>query len=303
MDIFGRKKGKSDYKTERLRQVSSSSADLNERSIPYDKLGPAGRAPVPISAPITNPTLTADGTEFNLYQQQRSRAERELAYAQARKNREEQKSQKELPASPSMSESSTLYDNPASTSTPRRSNPSTRTARSSATTAGRSPMVADFGSMPSPSSSGRPLSSATTRTESSRNSRYAPSVTSSDTHHARHLSSHFHLRTTQDDFDFPRPSDPAKIDALFDSMVERRGLRRELQNVNMSTDQKWQLVWSDEQKRYTEGQKSTTQSGDVIRTMDGEGSPLWFIKKFMDRSITHKQAQGLPVSLRSQDMQ
>src|ERR1700750_1843172 len=84
--IFGRKRAKT-------RQSSISGfAELNESaSAPYDKL-PSPRSPLPvgtisqgitagfISAPITNPTLTTDGTELNKFAMQRSKAEREKAY-------------------------------------------------------------------------------------------------------------------------------------------------------------------------------------------------------------------------------
>jgi cytokinesis protein len=311
--IFGRKKAKPD----RPRQVSSSSTDLNERSVPYDKLG-AGRAPVPISAPITNPTLTSDGTEFNLYHADKSRVERERLYAQARqaKAKAQQRS-----SSPSTSESSTVYENAlssSSTPTPRRTAPSTRTARSSTSTAygdkARSPMVADFGrATGSPtmstyrntaySANDRPTSSVTTRSDSKRESRYAPSTTSSDAH-ARHLSGHFHLRGNQDNFDFPRPSNPVEIEALFESMLERRDLGDIVgkNKGNMSLDQKWQLVWSDEHTRWQQAQKAPPQLADTAKQADVEGAPAWYIKKLMDKTITYKQAQGLPVSLRSNDV-
>src|ERR1700761_9397267 len=80
--LFGRKKS-------RQRQSSiSGSQDL--RSVPYDRVLPGppvtvSRASVPsnISAPTTNPTLTTNGTDLNLRTLQRTRAERERAYAAA----------------------------------------------------------------------------------------------------------------------------------------------------------------------------------------------------------------------------
>jgi cytokinesis protein len=311
--IFGRKKPKND----RLRQVSSSSSDLNERSVPYDKLGPAGRAPVPISAPITNPTLTSDGTEFNLYQMQKSRAERERAYVQARQAQTQAQAR---PSSPSTSDSSTLYDNSSSyssTPTARRTAPSTRTARASNASSAygdksRSPMGADFGAVSSPtlsthrstgytSSGDRPVSAMTSRSESNRSSRYAPSFTSSEANHARHLSNHFHLKANQDNFDFPRPSNPEDIETLFELLLERRDLG-DLRGKNMSIDQKWQLVWSDEHTRWQQAQKGVAEVAESAQKGDVEGTPAWYIKKFMEKTITHKQAQGLPVSLRSNDV-
>jgi cytokinesis protein len=301
--IFGRKKPKND----RPRQVSSSSTDLNERSVPYDKLG-AGRAPIPISAPITNPTLTADGTEFNIHHANKTRAERERAYAQAR----QAKSQAQPRASsPSTSESSTLYDNVPTTPkpTPRRTAPSTRTARSSNPAYGdkaRSPMMADFGgAMGSPTLSAyrdsvdRPLSATTSRSDSKRESRYTPSTTSSDVH-ARHLSNHFHLRSNQDNFEFPRPPNEQDIESLFELVVERRQLGDVVKH-SMNIEQKWQLVWSDEHTRWQQAQKAP-HLAESAKMAEVEGAPAWYIKKFMDKTITYKQAQGLPVSLRSNDV-
>jgi cytokinesis protein len=349
--IFGRKKPKNNER-ERARQVSSASTELSERSVPYDKLGPAGRAPIPISAPITNPTLTDDGTEFNVYQMKKSRAERERMYAQVRMQQEAQamglgQSQGQgqgqsnqgqygqVPESPATSESSTAWDNNSSvlsTPTPasRRSGAGARMSRSSNVSSSstydkaRSPMTADFNAVPSPTMSAyrgmtptsatgfntsfntdRPVSNTPSRATSNRYSGYAPSIAggssaTTETQHNRHLSHHFHLRN-QDAFDFPRPVHAEEIEALFEQMLERRDLE-ELRGKNMPLDQKWQLVWSDEHTRWSEAQKGPTQVPDAARTADVEGSPLWYIKKFMDKTITHKQAQGLPVSLRSHDI-
>ncbi len=74
--IFGRKKS-------RLRQSSLSGQDLH--SIPYDSVTPGPPVSVSrqanISAPITNPTLTMNGTSLNVHTMQRSRVARERVYA------------------------------------------------------------------------------------------------------------------------------------------------------------------------------------------------------------------------------
>src|SRR4051794_1025892 len=106
METFFRKKG-------RPRQTSASGQDLNERSVPYDKLGSSGRSPsaghsVPqglrgtsfISAPITNPTLTSDGTELNVFTVGRQRLDRD---------REDRARPKSPSTSISTADSSTLY--------------------------------------------------------------------------------------------------------------------------------------------------------------------------------------------------
>ena len=84
MDSLFRKKN-------RPRQSSISNGDnLGDKSIPYDKIQSSGRAPstvgpsrggLQISAPITNPNLTADGTDLNVNQLHKKRAEREREYA------------------------------------------------------------------------------------------------------------------------------------------------------------------------------------------------------------------------------
>ena len=112
--FFGKKKN-------RPRQSSASTNELSERSVPYHKLGPPSRSPVTvntvsqglrsnpgavISAPMTNPTLTADGTELNKFAMAKQRADRERVYRDA--------SPFGRPGSPSTSistaDSSTLYN-------------------------------------------------------------------------------------------------------------------------------------------------------------------------------------------------
>ncbi|KAH8108490.1 hypothetical protein DFH11DRAFT_1096304 [Phellopilus nigrolimitatus] len=151
--IFGRKKP-------RPRQTSAST-DLSERSVPYDKLGPATKSPIPvgtvsqglrtsaasssISAPMTNPTLTSDGTELNYYAIQRSRSERERLY---------NPSSRTLPKSPLMSASNstaTLSSEPSSSSSSSFTTVtnSNRVRRSEASSSGRrSPSMSDFGNYP-----------------------------------------------------------------------------------------------------------------------------------------------------------
>src|SRR5262245_1774275 len=110
--IFSRKKA-------RPRQGSLSSQDLNERSVPYDKLGPSPRSPIPvntisqglrgtpsISAPITNPTLTTDGAESIPFSISRQAADRERPYPSTSEDRHQLNSPN---GSVSTMESSTLY--------------------------------------------------------------------------------------------------------------------------------------------------------------------------------------------------
>jgi cytokinesis protein len=77
---------------------------------------------------------------------------------------------------------------------------------------------------------------------------------------------------------------------------------------NFNLEQKWQMVYNDEHTRWQEAQKGAVGRGrvyegnDSVPTQTLEGTPMWYIKKFMEKTINHKQAQGLAVSLRSNDL-
>lgn len=273
--LFGRKKGG------RPRQGS-----VSEYAVPYDRV-PASPKPTPvstvshglrgstaslISAPITNPTLTASGTEINKYAIQRAKQDRARAY--------------EL-------------------------SPEYNTAKSPN-------LVSDFGQMPpaspfqsafSPPNSAstmgtsRPMSNATTRSDSNRGSKYAPSIASSDG--GSHLSHHFyHSRHANgDDFNFPRPDTDEEIEILFANVKRTRDLG---DMPNMTLEQKWHIVYNDEHIRWEEDkqrekatrrQNETGQAAGIL-----QDSPEWFIRKFLDKTITAKQAGSLLVSLRSKEM-
>lgn len=295
--------------------------------MPYDKLGPASRSPMPvgtvsqgirnstattISAPITNPTLTNEGTELNLYAMSRSRSERERLYPQ---------SSKSLARSPYMSASNstaTLYSDGSSSSTSFTTiTDSSRLRRSEGSSLDkRSPNMSDFGSLPpsSPPTSYnmfhatvRPTSVTSSRSESNRASKYATSLAASESmqshySHASHIF-HHHKQGTQDDFDFPRPSDE-DVEALF----EQVRLKRDLGDLPpLSVEQKWQMVYNDEQLRWREEKKReevTKKQLDTGQTPASyaQDSPEWYLKKFLDQSITPKQAAGLLVTLRTGPM-
>ncbi|KAI0695404.1 hypothetical protein C8T65DRAFT_698692, partial [Cerioporus squamosus] len=76
---------------------------------------------------------------------------------------------------------------------------------------------------------------------------------------------------------------------------------------HLSIDQKWHIVYNDEQMRWGEERRREeqarrqTDSGQAAAPFS-EGTPEWYIKKFMDRTITPKQASSLQVSLRSKEM-
>ena len=316
--FFGKKKS-------RPRQSSvATNQGLDERSVPYHKLGPPQRSPVTvntmsqglrgnpstvISAPMTNPTLTASGTELNKYAIAKNRAERDRSYRDISPLRR--------PGSPSTSvstaDSSTLYNDPES--------PAPKTNARRFRQSESSSSVTDFG-IPSPTSpssrprtlmvdnsapSSRPGSVAPTiasqRTDDKRSSRYAASLSSYESHgHLSSISAHLH-RHGGSEFSFPRPDDDEEIEALFENIKRTRGLH---ELPNLTIDQKWNMVYSDEQLRWKEEKQREEQgrrqleSGQPAFSIDG--MPEWYIKKFMDRTITPKLAAGLLVSLRGNEV-
>lgn len=307
--LFGRRKTKT-------RQLSISAQDLNEVSIPYDKLAPP-KSPLPlgttsqglrstqfISAPITNPTLTADGTELNKFAIQRSRAERERAYENLRSS---------SPNTISTADSSTLYSEPNGSSS-KLYNPQSRIRKSDAS----SSSMPDFGHLsmngsgnqfPTSNSTGtvRPPSSMTTRSDN-RNSKYAASLSSSEAGSHLSISNLYHphrLYGSSHDggFEFPRPDTDEEIEALFDNVKRTRDLG---DMPNLSIDQKWHMVYNDSQIRWkedraraeqTKRQTDYRQPAPIVRE-----SPEWYIRKFLDRTMTAKQASSLLVSLRSKEL-
>lgn len=76
--------------------------------------------------------------------------------------------------------------------------------------------------------------------------------------------------------------------------------------MDLSLDQKWNLVHSDEQLKWRE----IRQQEEAARKQADSGappalieqSPEWYLRKFMDNTITSKQAGSLMVSLRSKEV-
>ena len=305
--LFGRKKA-------RPRQSSVSSQDL--RSVPYDRV-PAG-PPIPvsrqavtstISAPITNPTLTANGTELNINSIQRTRAERERAYAAASVTSLRSSSPH---ASLRTDDSSTLFSESVdSISNPPPSAVAARKLRQSGSSTGRRspsnhdtlPPIPATPSSPPPSSTSasfRPMSSATARSDN-RSSRHTSQTESHSSHNHLHFP-HLHKQGTMDDFNFPRPSDE-EIEAMFQHIVRTR----DLSNLPpLTIDHKWSMVESDERLRWKEDKAREEQAKKVPEQsrpgMIEEGSPEWYLRKFVERSITPKDASGLLVSLRGHEL-
>jgi cytokinesis protein len=307
--LFGRKKS-------RLRQSSLSSQDLH--SVPYESVSAGPPVPVnrstvtsTISAPITNPTLTANGTNLNIHSMQRSKAARERVYAATSTPTLRSSSPH---ASIATDDSYTLYSESAdSISNPHVSAAARKLRQSGSSSGRRSPSNHDsFHSLPplptssspppQPSASAtlRPSSSSTTRSDnrSSRSTFQTESHSSNSHHHFPHL----HRHGTMNDFVFPRPSDE-EIEALFENVVRTR----DLTNLPpLSIDQKWSMVESDERLRFNEEKVREEQAKKVPEQsrsgMIEERSPEWYLVKFMDKTITPKDASGLLVSLRGHEL-
>ncbi len=151
----------------------------------------------------------------------------------------------------------------------------------------------------------RPLSGAsvaTTRSESTRGSRYAASVSPFEPHH-HHLSNLYKHTSPTEEFNFLRPDNEEEIEMLFENIMRMRGLE---DIPHLSIDQKWHIVYNDEQMRWGEDRKREEQARKQNDAGQPpafvEGTPEWYIKRFMDRTITPKQASSLQVSLRSKEM-
>lgn len=316
--FFGKKKN-------RPRQSSVSNNELNERSVPYHKLGPSSRSPVTvntvsqglrgnsaavISAPMTNPTLTANGTEMNRYAVSKQRSDRERAYREG--------SGFARPGSPSTSistaDSATLYnesDTSAAKAFARRMRQSesgssmTDFGLSSPTSpSGKHKTLTADSAPPSSRPSSTMSSPLTPRSDDKRSSRYTSlSYESSHHGHLSSLSQHLSRHSPSEEFFFPRPDSDEDIEALFANTCRTRDIA---DIPNLTIEQKWKIVYSSEQVRWLEERqleeqaRKQTELGQTSSIM--EGTPEWYMKKFLDKTVTAKQAGSLQVSLRSKEV-
>ena len=343
--IFGRRKP-------RPRQSSPTESDLGGRSIPYDRLAPSAKSPIPvspvssnfsrstgISAPITNPTLTDEGTDLNIRKLQKGKAERDRIYeahyaqeaaaaVERQKQREQQQLELDLSVSPTKesSKARSISDMSVSSSTlagslvyptPRRKETPSEATLSPSTTKN---MMVDFGAYPpTPGPSSERLSPAahTQRTSYSRTTdastvrpRYPSSVTSNGSDYAS-VSSHLrdvlpipgvrHSVQPIEEFHFPRPQNPEEIEAMFGEVQSRL----EVDGSRLGLEQKWLLVYNDAQIRWKEErtrqaqQRKSAAQGSSSQPVYIKDTPEWYLKKFMDQTITAKHVGSLTVSLRT----
>ena len=294
-------------KKQRPRNSSISAQDLAD-SVPYDKLPSVTRSPLPvatvsqglrgntsvISAPLTNPTLTANGTDLNVNYQNlhRTRLEKDKAN----------------PARPdssfSTADSPTLYNEPLA-SFPGK-HPKTPTShklrKSEASTSSdrRSPSSSEFTPAPIPTSPSVPSSVLRAIHAQDNPSRFSSSTAHSDSH-STHLSHIFHKPHT-DEFFFPRPDNDEEIELLFARVAQQRDLHKV---GDLGINQKWGIVFAAEHMRWQEersrGEMARKQGDAGQAILSGEGSPEWYIRKFLDGTITAKQVSSVSVSLRGHE--
>ncbi len=295
----------------KTRPRQSSVSDLSDRAVPYHKLAPPQKSPVAggqvpiISAPMTNPTLTANGTELNKFAIDRQRQLREQAYRDASPGRPPP------PGSPTASistaGSSSLYGDTESS----RSRPSTSgrryreseaayTVTDATSTSGATSPRSMTKSFDMPSNS-RPTSTIVSPglEGDRRSSRHVPTLSSFDSRHSHlsNISSHLSRFSDREEFVFPRPSDE-EIEALFEGIRRDRGLPE----IPLSMDQKWSIVHSDEQLRWKEERDQAKRQNEFGSAASAEQTPEWYLRRFLDGTITLKQATGLQVSLRGKEV-
>jgi cytokinesis protein len=118
--------------------------------------------------------------------------------------------------------------------------------------------------------------------------------------HQSHLSQFYHRHHQSGIFQFPRPETDEEIELLFENVKRTRDLTV---LPNISVDQKWHMVYSDmqirwkEEKQWEEQSRKQNETGQSVAIMSA--TPEWYIKRFLDKTITAKQAGSLLVSLRS----
>ena len=307
-------------KKNRPRQSSVSTASELGASRPYEELAPSrspihvgttsqglrGSVPSVISAPNTNPALTIDGTELNLFTMHRSKQERDHLY-----NTHPATRPISPVNSPSTADSSTLYSESDKTYFHQRS--TTSVSETSVSSGRQSPSVSDFGGYhlqrkSSSQQTPRPTSRTTTRSDRmSANTRSIVSDSSSQHHHSSHVGNALHVvrhGIFAEEFHFPRPDNDEEIEVLFQEIKRSLDLGDNMPNMNI--DQKWQMVYNAEHLRWSEERRHEHQTKRQAETGQSvpfvEGSPEWYIQRFMDRTITQKQASSLEVSLRSNQL-
>ena len=101
-----------------------------------------------------------------------------------------------------------------------------------------------------------------------------------------------------DEFVFPRPANHRDIENMFEGVRQQR----DLGDVNMTIEQKWETVhahekdkWNQRKRNEAQQQKSAAKGNGLI----AKDIPEWYITKFIDKTITAKHVGSLTVSLRT----
>jgi cytokinesis protein len=136
------------------------------------------------------------------------------------------------------------------------------------------------------------------------NTRSIVSDISSPHHHSTPIGNALHAvrhGILAEEFHFPRPNNDEEIEVLFQEIKRSLDLGDNMPNITI--DQKWTMVYNAEHLRWSEERKQSRKQAEVgFSAPYAEGSPEWYIQKFMDRTITPKQASSLEVSLRSNQL-
>lgn len=129
-------------------------------------------------------------------------------------------------------------------------------------------------------------------------------VSDPPSHHSTHIGNALHAvryGMHAEEFHFPRPDNDEEIEVLFQDIKRSYDLGDNMPNTTI--DQKWAMVYNAEQRRWSEERKQTKKNAEAGFSVPFiEGSPEWYIQRFMDRTITMKQASSLEVSLRSNQL-
>lgn len=182
--------------------------------------------------------------------------------------------------------------------------------------------LADFGTYGSssryqhPTSSKQGLKSPSEGSQGTSKTRYASSLMSNGSEHTTTFADHLrdqlagatgHSRNSSysvnEEFHLAKPDNPQEIEAMFERVRASRGIP---DVGNMTTDRKWQLVYHDEHLRWQEERKRAAHikravlQGQNNAPSYEKGSPEWYLKKFMENTITPKQVSQLNVSLRTE---
>jgi len=267
----------------------------------YDKLSPSHRIPTHarttsqtlrgsasrlISAPATNPTLTSDTDLSPLITDRLTREQEQAMPLPGIKRHSFRKSPT------TVTDSSTIYSESDESYSHRRS--PTSIGETSVSSGSGSPSFSDFGGHHSQGKgpnqqAARPATRATTQSE------HMISDPPSQHRHSTQIDNTFHAPRNgvhAGEFYFPRPNDD-EVELLFREIKRSFGLGGHL--PNMTVDQKWQMVGNAEHLRWSEERRHEQQT-------KVQGSPEWYIQRFVERTITQKQVSSLGVSLRTNEL-